>query len=126
MAESIPMKPLLSDRLSIGELYGPAMDIASQAEADEYFELLVERNLRVNAGHGRAAAESVERQNLDYYAGYFSNETRERVEKLFRTAHPFFGALAVNGPPTVETAYNIGAAIGQAMRIAGRGTDEDR
>jgi hypothetical protein len=94
------------------------MKITAQAEADEYFELLVGRNLRLNPGRGRAEAESIERQNLGYYAGYCNHDTRQRVEKLFKTAHPFFGALAVNGPPTAETAFNIGAAIGRAMAIA--------
>ncbi len=43
---------------------------------------------------------------------------RARVEQLFRCAHPFFGPIAVNGPPTPETALSIGQAIGGAALLS--------
>jgi hypothetical protein len=77
-----------------GEKYGPAMEIIDQAAADEYFERLVEHLLANSEVRNRAEAEQIERSNLGYYAGYYSNETRERVERLFRCGHPIFGAIA--------------------------------
>lgn len=53
-------------------------------------------------GKTREEAEQIERSNLGYYAGYHLDETRERVERLFRCAHPVFGSIAENGPATLE------------------------
>lgn len=84
----------LPDKVTIGELYDPALDpFLTQQAADAYFERLIERRMRVG-GYSRADAEALERKNLGYYAGYGSDETRERVERLFRCAHPVFGAIA--------------------------------
>jgi hypothetical protein len=106
----------LPQLISIGEKYDPAMKITEQAEADAYFELLVEHCLRTYPAfddkafvpNTRETAELIERTNLGYFAGYYDSETRERVEKLFRCAHPIFGAIAVNGPPSAETALAMG------------------
>ena len=95
----------LPDDITIGEKYGPAMKIEDQAEADAYFETLVEHHMRF--GHARDAAEARERWNLGYYAGYFDNETRERVERLFGCAHPIFGPIS-EGAPTPEEAFEMG------------------
>jgi hypothetical protein len=96
--------------ITIGDKYSPAMKITDQAEADEYFEACVDHMMR--RGHSREEAERIERGNLGYYAGYYDHETRARVEQLFRCAHPIFGAIAQNGPPTFSEAFVAGAAIG--------------
>ena len=64
----------------------------------------------------REEAERIERENLGYFAGYYSNETRERVERLFKTAYPFFGAIAENGAPTPEQALLAGIELGTQLR----------
>jgi len=97
----------LADKITIGEKYDPAMQISTQAEADAYFELCVEHTMRLRPCE-RAEAESIERQNLGYYAGYCSNGTRERVERLFKCEHPIFGAIATKGAPTPEEAFEAG------------------
>jgi hypothetical protein len=104
--------------MTIGELYGPAMEIVEQAAADAYFEALVQHMMQhgVEGPHSRAEAERITRSNLGYYAGYYSNETRARVERLFRCAHPIFGAVADYTPPTPEQALEIGFRLGDAMR----------
>lgn len=89
----------LPDNMTIGEAYGPAMEITDQQEADEYFEALVVSCMK-HGGHPREKAEWIERQNLGYYAGYYDKATRKRVERLFNCAHPVFG----NGAPTPEQA----------------------
>lgn len=102
--------------ISIGDKYTPAMEIHEQKEADDYFERLVAHYLEHTPAASRVEAEAVERENLGYFAGYFPVETRARVERLFKCAHPIFGSVEKNGPPSVETAFNIGKALGQAMR----------
>ena len=83
--------------LSAVDKYRPAMQIRDQAEADAYFEFLVEHNMawsNVGKVHTRAEAEAIERQNLGYFAGYFDDTTRERVERLFRCKRPLLGTVA--------------------------------
>jgi hypothetical protein len=101
------MKPL-PKKITIGEKYRPAMKIEDQAEADAYFELCVQHTMTYGAAHEEAEsvpreeAESIERQNLGYYAGYYSCETGERVGRLFKTQHPIFG----KSTPTPKEAFD--------------------
>jgi len=106
---------------TMGEKYGPAMEIRDQAEADTYFEFLVQHNIHwskkeFGTAHTRAEAERIERSNLGYYAGYYDHSVRERVERLFRCAHPVFGSIAEKGPPTAEQALEAGLKMGRRGR----------
>jgi hypothetical protein len=92
--------------ITIGEKYRPAMEITDQEEADRYFEICVQHTMTF--GKSRKEAEKIERSNLGYYAGYYSEEVRERVERLFKCAHPVFGSIAENGSPTSEEAFEAG------------------
>ena len=92
--------------ISIGDKYGPAMAITDQAEADAYFQQCVAHTMAF--GKSQEEAESIERGNLGYYAGYYSSETRERVERLVNCAHPVFGSIAERGVPTAEEALEAG------------------
>jgi hypothetical protein len=104
----------LPDKITIGEKYGPAMTFTDEREAYEYFEVCVEHTMRF--GKSRAEAEEIEKANLGYFAGYYDNETRERVERLFNCAHPFFGAIAENGAPTPEEAFEMGRKFGKEQK----------
>jgi len=76
---------------TVGELYGPAMTVTTQREAEETFARLVQDAMSV--GRTQKEAESIVRSNLGYYAGYYDNETRERVERLYGCVHPIFGSV---------------------------------
>jgi hypothetical protein len=110
--------PLLLPRgISRAKKYDPAMTLETQQQADDYFVLLVEHCLRCSlTPMTRETAEKIERSNLGYWAGYFSNETRERVERLFRCEHPIFGSIAKNGAPTAVQAFAMGLARGRAEK----------
>lgn len=101
---------MLPDKITYADKYGPAMKITDQAEADRYFALCVEHQMRIS-GCDQTRAVYVEGNNLGYYAGYYDNETRKRVERLYRCAHPFLGAIAEKGPPTPEEAFEMGRAL---------------
>jgi hypothetical protein len=101
---------------TIGEKYGPAMEITGQAKADAYFEKLVNLHM-AKWGKSREEAEALERGNLGYYAGYYSAETRERVERLFKCSHPVFGEISKNGQPHALRAKALG--IQEAGRVMG-------
>ena len=106
----------MKSKITIGEKYSPAMEITDQAAADAYFEELVEHMMNHGVEkHTRAEAEKLERSNLGYFAGYYGNETRERVEKLFKCSHPIFGSISKNGSPTVEEAFEAGKRMAAAV-----------
>lgn len=104
----------MQEDITIGDKYRPAMAIQTQEEADRYFEECVAHAMA--HGYSREEAEKIERVNLAYFAGYYDNETRERVERLFRCAHPVFGSIAENGAPTPEEAFNMGVTWGEKHR----------
>jgi hypothetical protein len=83
--------------------------------ANRYFERCVEHMMRVRPCE-RAEAEQIERAHLGYYAGYYSDETRARVERLFACAHPVFGAIETFGPMTPDAALRSGMDRGTAAR----------
>ena len=77
----------MPEKMTIGEAYGPAMEIQTQAEADEYFEALVKFSMK-KFNNSRIEAEANERANLGYYAGHCDAETRSRVQELFKWGRP--------------------------------------
>lgn len=95
--------------ITYSEKYDPAMKITHPAAADAYFEECVAHTM--SFGGTRESAEETERCNLGYWAGYYGDDVRERVERLFHCAHPIFGKIAENGRPTVAQALDAGAAF---------------
>ena len=100
-------------------IYCKAMEVSTRAEADAMFERLVKECMEKRPCD-RKTAVSIQRQNLGYFAGYYSREVRARVERLYHCAHPIFGPVADNGQPTTEQAFQAGVAAGKAMRKAKR------
>lgn len=82
----------MKDKLTIHEKYAPAMEIIDPDEARAYFEECVQHNMATST-NTREQAEHIERENLGYFAGYYTRETQERVERLFGTVHPVFGSV---------------------------------
>ena len=105
-----------SDEISYGDKYDPAMGITDQTTADAYFESCVQHAMEVG-GKSREEAEKFERDNLGYWAGYYGEETRARVEELFSCAHPFFGSIKEFGSPTPEQAFSLGKQFGEITKI---------
>ena len=87
----------MSIATTTSEVYNGAMIITDQADADRYFEMLVQRCMTV--GKTREEAVDIERSNLGYWAGYYDQETRLRVERLFNCVHPLLGPATRNLTP---------------------------
>lgn len=96
----------LQKHITIGEKYGPAMEMTDQMLADAYFEMCVRHTMTF--GYSREEAESIERQNFGCYAGYYGHETQLRVERLFRCSHPIFGKTMPGKHISPEEAFNAG------------------
>lgn len=86
-----------------GELYRPAMLISDENKAAEYLRALVTWAVE-HHGQDPKKALNIQKQNLGYFAGYYDSETMERVNRLFKTAHPIFG----NRAPEPRGAFELG------------------
>ena len=106
--------PQNKDILTTGELLKPAMKIKDQKEADLYKEAYINYVLDRNEDMTRAKAEGIVNHNIGYWTGYYGDDVRERVEKLFKTEHPLFGKFSENGSPSFKEALNLGYAIAKS------------
>ena len=103
--------PENKEMLTYGECLGPAMEITDPQDAQQYLaEYLkwIQKSRDKEPRDDDMTAEQIASANMGYYAGYYDNETRERVEKLFRCSHPVFGTIKDNGTPTPEQAFKMG------------------
>jgi hypothetical protein len=103
--------PERKEVLTYSECLEPAMEITDPQDAQQYLANYVaytQKHLdREPRNDGMNALEIV-KINLGYFAGYYDNETRKRVERLFNCEHPVFGSIEKNGPPTMEEAFKKG------------------
>jgi hypothetical protein len=99
---------------TLKDIYGPAMEIKCRSKADEYFEALVQHNMK--SGNSREKAEEIERSNLGYYSGYYDDETMVRVQKFFKCSHPFLGKAVPGKPVTAKEAMEAGEKLAQATK----------
>lgn len=91
--------------MTYGDLYDPAMEVQTKEEASAYLAKLVQ--LQVDHGVHADIASKVIKANLGYWAAYGGDERRERIERLYECEHPYFGAIAVNGQPTTDEAFQL-------------------
>ena len=90
-----------------GDIYGPAMELTTKEEADDWWESAVE-NMVSRCDKSREEAEDMVGQNLGYWTGYYDTATAQRVFELFahrNVSHPIFGKRA---DVTPEEAFNAG------------------
>lgn len=95
--------------LTYGECLDPAMKITDAEDAKQYLADYIKfQEANMQEATGEYTAEQICKQNLGYFAGYYDNETRKRVERLFLCSHPIFGSIKENGRPTSEEALECG------------------
>jgi len=111
--------PENKETLTYGECLGPAMEITDPKDAQQYLTEYVkhiQKYLDKEPRDDNMTAEDIAKVNLGYYAGYYSNETRVRVESLFTCSHPIFGSVKENGIPTAEEAFKMGEITAKKRR----------
>ena len=114
-----PFNPENKENPTMRDLLDPAMKITDTEDAKQYKDAYIawiQQDLDKNMGKNSISAEQIAKTNLGYYAGYYGNKTRERVEKLFMCEHPFFGSIKKNGAPTAEEALEIGKKLGEKSK----------
>lgn len=103
-------------KLTYGECLSPAMEITDKADAIQYLRGYInftQNHLDNHPNSDGKTAEQICKTNLGYYAGYYNDETRQRVEELFECSHPIFGSIEDNGSPSAIEAFNKGKEIGE-------------
>ena len=100
-----------------GDLYGPAMNIQSEAEATQYLVDLTHWTVRHFGGDYKTAWDK-HLESIGYFAGYFDEATQARVEKVFKAKHPIFGS--VKYPFSGEAAFKAGQAFAEGGEKAAR------
>ncbi len=112
------MEPF-AENATVGEIYGPAMEVTDPQEANAYFARIVSHLMRY--GNPQEFAETTARRNLGYYSGYYGIEVQQRVERLYGAVHPIFGPTS--GPQlTTQEVFDLGVKMGEEMR---RKAEED-
>lgn len=116
-----PFNPKNKKNPTVGELLDPAMHITDPEDAKQYlaaYVKMIQKGLDKTPNSEGLTAEQIAKSNLGYFAGYYSNETCERVEKLFMCEHPVFGSIEKNGAPGNKKAFEMGLALGKKMKEA--------
>ena len=97
--------------LTYGECLRPAMEITDKTEAKQYladYVAFIQKTLDKEPRDDNMTAEQIAKANLGYFAGYYDDETRKRVESLFCCSHPIFGNIAKTGPISPKEAFEKG------------------
>ena len=78
---------------TMGEIFNTALDVAKTDDGDRcqafltsYVEYIVSESNR-----NVAEAENIAKSNLGYFAGYYSSEVYETINKAYGAVHPVFG-----------------------------------
>lgn len=96
--------PENKETITYVECLDPAMGITDPADARQYFDAYckyISTYLKNGVRESGKTAQEIARVNLGYFAGYYSNETRENVERLFSCSRPVFGNIT-DGIPSPE------------------------
>ena len=96
-----------------------AMEITDPEEARLYLKgyiKYIQKAINKDPSRKGENAESIAKRNIGYFAGYYDNKVRERVERLYNCAHPIFGSIKEAGPPGPEMAFEMGLMMGEDIK----------
>jgi len=119
--------PWLKVGADIGEVYGPAIELAksgNSADQGRYLEALIHYTIHTNPDLSAAYAEPGGGQivwdsaketvlsSIGYFAGYFEAGTIELVYKVYKAIHPVFGFTT---PTDSVEVFNLGLKLGSKL-----------
>ena len=109
-----PFNPNNQEELSFHEIFEQALKIRDKEDAQQYLQSYSYWILVKNVGKPMVKEPiDIAKENFGYWAGYYSHDTRYKIESLFECEHPVFGSIAKKGPPTAEQAFKLGLEIGK-------------
>ena len=101
--------------VSVGDKYNEVWKVKTREQAAEHFGRCV-RHAMMHLGSSHEEAIRDEKQNIGYYAGYGSDKHRARIEKLYDTRHPVFGAIADTGKIDPQLAHGRGVWLAKKWK----------
>lgn len=87
----MPIVEPFPDQATLGEIYGPAMEITTADAARAYLKRITHHLHRHHPSKSLPECEQQARDNIGYWSGYYSDETASRALRLFQATHPIFG-----------------------------------
>lgn len=100
--------------LTYGDCLKPAMEITDETDAIQYkkdYIAYIQKSLDKKPDPNSKTAKETVNINLGYFAGYYDDKTRERIERLFNCSHPVFGSIKSNGRPTAQESFDAGVNV---------------
>jgi len=111
--------PTNKEILTLREIFEPAMSITEQEDANQYladYIAYTQKWLDKEPRQDNMTAEDIAKHNFGYYAGYYGEDARRRVEKLFNCEHPIFGSIEKNGSPSFTQAFEAGKNMANSKK----------
>lgn len=110
--------PIFTAKTTLGEIYGPAMQITDPEEAQLYLDAIVRHFMTLKGPDTgkpktRQAITKNVKSSLGYFSGYYDQATMQRVFKLFCCEHPVFGSTF----PTPTEAFKAGEKLGKKLAV---------
>ena len=106
--------------ITLSEKYGPALKAQTKEEADAYLQLCIHHNLDVCEKDGVERtydeAEQIEKDNIAYWAGYYSRDDMKRMEELYGAKHPVLGSYKDYNKMTTQEIFEAGAQWGKGKK----------
>lgn len=101
------------------DLLGIAIKITDPVEAKQYlrdYTKWIQDAIDKDPERKGDNAEQIAKSNIGYFAGYYDNKVRERVEELYSCSHPVFGPIKERGAPGPEMAFEMGLMLGEELK----------
>ena len=97
---------------TFGDMMREALEIKTQARADEWFKEEVEIMKGHNLDWSMSKCADTVRSNLGYMAGYYDRSVSEHVQKFWGANHPIFGNPSYWDTVTSKEAFEKGKKLG--------------
>lgn len=97
---------------TMGEIFDEALHLIELGDPLLAAEFIDDYGTYLESINPEMDGRNVARQNLGYMAGYYDQETAQKVYEFFTCAHPIFGTEF----PTPEEAFEKGKEWGEAIK----------
>ncbi len=98
---------------TFGEVFDSANACTTKEEAQAWLKKEIERH-SVEYKYTPEESEKIIKANLGYFAGYYDEATRVKIETLFGAQHPIFGSVSRKWTP--DEIFKKGVELGQKAR----------
>ena len=104
---------------TMGEIFNKALEIAKTGDGDRCQKFLTTYVCYIVAENGCSVEEatSIAKSNFGYFAGYYSSDVYETINKAYGAVHPIFGQNPFDVSP--EDAFRMGLGMLDSNKFMG-------